>query len=505
MQIELNRQSQIPLVTQIYQAIADRILSGYFAPGGRLPSVRQLAHSISVSPVTVVQAYKRLEQKGLIERIQGKGTFVSGEAPIDSHRERHSTNNALGARHSDMAPDDRLPVQVADYLHRSQSLRYHQTDAAANFALSVVNPRLLPTDYLAQNISHTVLHHPEALAAYGEIQGDLQLRQAMADYLQSQSVEARAAEVLIANGSQQAIDLVARSFLGPGDIVVAEEPTYTEAIDVFRGRGATVIPVPVDDDGMQVDHLIRLCDTYTPKLIYTVPTFQNPTGTVLSFRRRLQLLDLAQSMNCIIVEDDPWSEMYFEQTPPPHIKSLDRSGSTIYIKGLSKILAPGCRIAAIVASGNVFNRLLVAKTLTDLGSPLLTQKAILPLMQSKNVFSQLARLREHLKRRRDTTLASLERYAPPEVKWHTPSGGFNIWLSFPTWVNTNDLLLKAEASDISFLPGSTCYPGELQFNHLRLSFSYVHEKELQTGIKRLCELIAAHISELDQRGRTPQF
>ncbi|WP_019120546.1 PLP-dependent aminotransferase family protein [Brevibacillus massiliensis] len=490
MKIELNRSSHIPLSQQIHQALADRILSGYFPKGSRLPSVRKLAGLLHVSPVTVIHALDMLEKEKLVTRIQGKGTFV--------YEQR--TDGQEGQQ------QDPMPLQIPDYIHRSQYLYYNQMPAEFNFASSSVDPALLPTKLLAESIQHLARHQPEILAQYGEIQGDLELRQVLAKYLTQESLFTTPQEILVTNGSQQGIDLVARSFIGPGDVVVTEEPTYAAAIDVFRSRGAAVVSVPMDEEGMRIDKLTALLDTYTPKLVYTIPTFQNPTGKVMSVRRRKQLLELANELGFLILEDDPWSEIYYDETPPPHIKSMDTSGSVIYLKGLSKILSPGCRIGFLIASVNILNRLIVAKTNADLGNPLLNQKVILPILESNRIGRQLGELRSTLKKRRDLTLKLLGQQAPAGTSWIVPKGGFNLWISLPDWANTNELLGEAEKRNVTYLPGSSCYPGEMEWNHLRISFSFVDEDHLKRGIRELCALIDSYLSSPEERkGLTPLF
>ncbi|GIP31943.1 PLP-dependent aminotransferase family protein [Paenibacillus sp. J2TS4] len=489
MKIELNRSSQVPLAQQIHQALADRILSGYFPKGSRLPSVRQLTRMLKVSPVTVSHALDLLEANKLITRIQGKGTFVYEERPKE-----------------DKPDDDNHPLPFPDYLHRSQSMHYSQKPAAINFSLSAVAADLLPTQELAESLRHLARYYPEVLAQYGEIQGDLELRQAFATYLTNERISVSPQEILVTNGSQQGIDLVARSFIGPGDIVVTEEPTYAAAIDVFRSRGATILSVPMDEEGMRIDRLTALADQAVPKLIYTVPSFQSPTGKVMSLRRRKQLLELAEDLNCLVLEDDPWSEIYYDAVPPPHIKSMDRHGHVIYLKGLSKMLSPGCRIGFLIASVAILNRLITAKTNADLGNPLLNQKVILPIFEANQITRLLQQLRTALKQRRDLALELLKRHAPKGVRWVIPRGGFNLWLTLPPQANTNELLDEAEARHLTFLPGSACYPNDLEWNHLRISFSQVSEEQLRHGITELCSVIASYLADSGTRkGTTPLF
>ncbi|QKG85373.1 PLP-dependent aminotransferase family protein [Kroppenstedtia pulmonis] len=488
MKIELNRSSRIPLARQISQAIADRILSGYFQKGSRLPSVRELSRTLEVSPVTVVQALKILESQSLVNRVQGKGTFVYGESP----------------KQQDPTAETLLPIP--DYLHRTQHWHYHQEPARINFSLCAVHPSLLPGSALTDSMRHLLQHDPDILVQYGEIQGDLELRQVMAQYLNSEKLKVSPQEILVTNGAQQGIDLVIRSFIGPGDIVVTESPAYTAAIDAFRSRGATILSVSMDEEGMRMDELTALLDTYKPKLIYTNPSFQNPTGKVMSLKRRKELLDLAVSTGALILEDDSWSEIYYDGPPPPHIKSLDQHGHVIYLKGISKILSPGCRVGFLIASGSVLNPLIAAKTHADLGSPLLNQRVMIPLLKPDNITPLLKQLRTSLKKRRNRVIELLNEYAPDAVRWITPRGGFNLWLTLPETVNTNALLRETEKKHIQFLPGSACYAGEAEWNHLRICFSHVPESHLEEGIREFCSLLSSHLATAEnRRSHTPIF
>lgn len=261
-------------------------------------------------------------------------------------------------------------------------------------------------------MSALVTGQPELMATYGNFQGDAELREVMCRHLHSRGVEVQASDVMITSGTQQGIDLVARTFVGPGDTVYLEGPSYTGAIDVFAGRGAEMIFVPMDSEGMRIDVLTRLCDKRPPKVIYTNPTFQNPSGVTMSIARRQRLLELARSYRCLIVEDDPFSDLYFHKPPPPPIKSMDEEGHVVYMKSFSKVIAPGCRIACVAAGGNILSRLIAAKSASDLGSPLLNQRAVLPFI-SRRYDAYAKQLRTLLRGRMEAAVKLLKRYAPP--------------------------------------------------------------------------------------------
>jgi len=482
MHIELKRHSGTPLWKQIARTLADRIRSDLLKKGTRLPSVRDLAKTLAVSQVTVSKAYAELERMELIHCAQGKGCFVGPEPES-------------GAGTPETAASWQL--SIVDYLPRAHTWRHFQgTSSSCRYQLHIaeVDARLLPNREICRNIQQLVAEDPAIIGNYGPFQGDAELRRALSAYFRERGIDAGEEDVLITSGSQQAIDLVARTFAGPGDTVYMEGPTYSGAIDVFAARGARIVTVPVDDEGMRLDILSRLCDVNPPKLIYTIPTFHNPTGAVMSASRRARLLELARSYNALILEDDAFSDTWFRTEPPRAIKSLDRSGHVILAKGFSKILSPGCRVSAVVASGTIMNRLIAAKTIADLGSPMLNQRAVLPVLQSGLFQRHLKRLRAALKSRRDIALDLLKRHAPRGVTWTVPEGGFNLWLTLPDWAKATDLYALAQREGIAILPGITCYANEPEHHRFRLSYSFMDEKSLGEAVILLCDIMRGYLA-----------
>ncbi|MFJ7982625.1 PLP-dependent aminotransferase family protein [Lysinibacillus xylanilyticus] len=485
MKIELNRKSDQTLINQIANILAERIRLGTLEEGSQLPSMRKFSKENQVSLVTVSKAYTLLEKNGYISLEPGKGAFVRKKEQRKSIQNREIENYDW-------------QLAIPDYIQRSQYMVTLEPENSFKLSSAIINPGLLPSTYLTKEINQVLQDDPRIVSRYGTVQGDYEVREVIKKYLQQYcQFKTTSSEIIITSGVQQGIDLVARTFIGPGDIVITEAPTYTAALDVFRNRGAHIIPIPVDEEGMQTNILASLCLTKKPKVVYTIPTFHNPTGTVLSKKRRIDLLELAQRNGFLIVEDDSWNEIYFDDIlPPPTIKSLDNSGHVIYLKGFSKALAPSCRIGVAVSNGTVHQRLLTSKSCADLGSPLLTQKALIPFLSSNRMNTHLEKLRIALEIRRDKVIALLEKYAPVEVKWIIPKGGLNIWLTLPSSGNTDELLLKAQQSNISFLPSSTCYPNEPQYNHMRISFSYLENQMLEQSIIDLCKVMELYFYEI---------
>ncbi|MGE5701314.1 MAG: PLP-dependent aminotransferase family protein [Clostridia bacterium] len=483
MHIELDRHSGITLIEQIRTAITDRVQSGLLQEGEKLPSVRTLSQQLEVSLMTVFHAYEQLEQEGLIERIHGKGTFVKSTRLVQQEGNKPSAGD--------------WQHLVDDYLPRAQFWRMMQTPPfpVARLSMAALHSSLIPVDWISKQLSDSAYDNPTLFTEYGPIEGDISLRQAILPYFQEKKITATPQEVLVLSGSQQGIDLVATTFVGPGDVVVLEEPVYPCTIDVFRKRGATIFTVPIDKEGMQVDRLAALCDSRPPKLIYTNPTYQNPTGTVMSARRRAQLLELAQSYHSIILEDDATSDLYFGSPPPPPIKSMDTTGHVIYLKGMSKLISPGCRIGFLVANGTFIARLIAAKAISDLGTPLITQKAVLPFFTTNHLKKHMAALQQKLKQRRDKVLSILKQKAPPGVHWTTPEGGLNLWITLPETVNAEDFHTYALKEGISFLTGHVCFANQQQYHHFRISFSYLEEGLLEQSMITLCRLMQSFLQQ----------
>lgn len=482
--VKIERNLKISLIDQIYHSFAERIRSNLIEHGKALPSVRQLAKELEVSMVTVHKAYARLEKDRLVTCIPGKGIYVRKQSSMDSP--------------TISTPLDHFDWQKAipDYIQRAQLMQYMQFSNSIQFATSVIYPKLLPIQLLKDEMIQLLTDDPSILISYGEPQGDYDLRIAMQQYLyELHSYRPNVDHILITSGVQQGIDLVARSFIGPGDVVFMEAPCYTGAIDVMKSRGATIIPIPVDNNGIVTEGLDKLCETYQPTLIYTNPTFQNPTGTVLPESRRRELVAIAEDYNVLILEDDAVSELYFEnKRPPKPIAYWDEHGHVIYIKGLSKPMSSGCRIAALAASGVLFKKLFASKVTTDIGSPLLTQKAALAMIRSKKLKEHGEKLRIALEVRRDRITGSLRKLLGETIDFSIPDGGLNLWIGLPAGMDAEELYRKALAYNVSFLPGVACFSQSPETHRFRLSFSAVSERDLDEGIERLAYLIQSELT-----------
>lgn len=484
MDIEINKSSSLSLVQQIYEALIEQIQTGRIVEDDPLPSIRGLAKQLEVSMVTVSKAYALLEKEGLIKTVRGKGTFV-----LNNKKE-------IGIKNTETFNKYEWQDKLADYLPSSRTFSFPGSSKEYSFESAKLSPGLLAGTLDSEETKNILRQYPNSLFSYGDIQGDEEFRLRLADYITADAVETSAGEIIVTNGVQQGIDLIARTFIGQGDIVIMETPSYSPAIEIFRSWGATILSLPVDENGMQVESLEEICINLRPKLVYTNPTYQNPTGMVLSKERRERLLEIAQKYHILIIEDDSWSELYFEQAPPLPIKSIDGTGQVIYIKGFSKWLSPGCRLAALTAHGSILGRLLAAKRIADLGSPLFNQKVMGLLLLSEALPQHLNVIRKALSNRAEVMMRVLKERAPSGITWTRPTGGLNLWVSCPSWFNTDIFLHKLQTEGIFCLPGSACYPAETEYNHIRLCFSFLSEDQIEKGMKLFCRLLTDELKSV---------
>lgn len=305
-------------------------------------------------------------------------------------------------------------------------------------------------------------------------------------------------DVIVTTGGQQAIDLVAKTLVDPGDAVICEAPTYPGAIPVFCSYQADTVQIECDAEGMRIEELEAALERLDgegrrPKFIYSVPNFQNPAGVTMSLERRRRLVELARARELLVVEDNPYGLLRFDGDPLPPLYQLDGGDFVIYIGTLSKILSPGIRLGWLVAPPPVMEKVVLGKQAADLCTSTLTQYFV------REYFSD-GRWREYIeslvgiyRERRDAMLAALRRHFPPQATWTEPGGGLFIWATLPSYIDTSDLLAKALREDVAFVPGRAAYVDGRGHSSMRLNFSAGGEEEIAEGIRRIGKVIAEQI------------
>lgn len=326
--------------------------------------------------------------------------------------------------------------------------------------------------------------------SYGELPGYAPLRELIATRMRVRGIDAGPDDVMITNGSQQGIDLIARLMIDAGDPILVEGPTYIGAMQTFDAYEVDYVVIPMDDEGIDVEALEARLDMLPrkPKLLYTIPAFQNPTGASMSPARRTALLDLAERRGLLILEDDPYGELWYGQPPAPALRA--DHPQVVYLGSFSKTIAPGLRVGWMVPPPELMELLLMAKEGADIHSNRIATRTVYHAADGF-LDEHVASLRAFYAPRRDALLEGLGASMPVEVDWNVPGGGFFIWLRLPEGRSANRLLVTAARYDVAFLPGSWFYPlGDVKYNELRLSFSSLPIDRLREGARRLGE--AAH-------------
>lgn len=330
------------------------------------------------------------------------------------------------------------------------------------------------------------LADPQRTLQYSTTEGDPQLRARIAARLSARGLQTAAGDVLVTSGSQQALALVAAVMLEPGDPVLVEEPSYLAALQAFRMAGADVVPVPCDDDGVDPEAVAALAARHRARLLYTVPTFHNPTGRTLPLKRREALVELAARTDLMIIEDDPYGELRYRGEPVPALASLPGAEARVLaVSTLSKVAAPGLRIGWLRAPRSLHTPLVVAKQAADLHTSTIDQAAAARWLALVDLDAHLATLRRAYAERLDALLDGLAAALPPGSVHNRPDGGLFVWARLPDGWDAERLLARALQHDVAFVPGAPFFAGAPDPAALRLSFSAHPPAEIALGLARL--------------------
>ncbi|MDQ7841194.1 MAG: PLP-dependent aminotransferase family protein [bacterium] len=481
MAITVDRENRIPAYIQIRNQLREQILRGDLPRGTRLPPERKMAQSLGVSRTTVVSAYDELAAEGLVEARVGRGTLIA--TPPSGLTERGSGVRPLAwtAHMTNLAK--RLQGEKPAGLYALAEL-CNRADLA-QLCNGVPDSSLLPLDRIRQACEAVLRESAVAAVSAGAKHGIAPLREVIASRLARAGIASDADRVVVINGAQQGFDLLVRLLTEPGDTVIVESPTYLGAIDTFQAEGLRVIGIPVDRDGMDVDQAEFVVARYRPRFIYTVPTFQNPTGTTMSLERREKLLGIARRYQVPIIEDDPFGDLYFDEPPPPRLKALDGSGHVLYLGTVSKVLASGLRVGWLVAPQPVVEAAARLKALSDSQPVSLSQHLVLEFMGRGWLDEHVDTMRAIYASRYRAMDAALRRHLPREASWTPPGGGISMWVELPQQVGAQELLDAAAPRGVVFLPGHYLYPGGGPSNTCRLNFSVPDEHEIGRGVEAM--------------------
>jgi len=379
-------------------------------------------------------------------------------------------------------------------------LKITQNPGIISFAGGLPNPKAFPVEVIHECIEKTFQEHIINALQYGTTEGLPLLRGVLAERMkEKKKINCELHDIIITNGAQQALSFCAFTLLDPGDTYLSTAPTYLGAIQAFSAFEANNEAIPLNDEGIDIDSLCRNLERLhrtdvLPKFIYTVPTYQNPSGETMTLKNRKELLKIASKYDFLIIEDDPYSELCFEGKPVPPIKSLDKKGRVIYISTFSKILAPGFRLGWVIASPEVLNKFTMAKQSMDLCTNVFSQYVAYEYIKGGYLDNQVVEIRKLYKRKRDIMLEAINKYFPKEVKWTVPKGGLFLWVTMPKHINTRIMFTTAIANQVAYVVGDAFYPDGSTYNTMRLNFSYSENDEIVEGIKRLADVIKQELS-----------
>ena len=377
-------------------------------------------------------------------------------------------------------------------------LEISQQPGVISFGGGLPNPNAFPVDEIREIVNKILDEEGSKALQYGSTAGLKEFIELLVEVVKQDGIKAGMENILTTVGSQQALDIVGRIFLNENDVVMVGLPTYLGGINAFLAYGAKLVGVPLDENGMRVDLLEEKVKELknkgeNVKLIYTIPTFQNPAGVELSLERRKRMIEIAEENDLLILEDDPYGKLRFEGEAIPPIKAFDENGHVIYMATFSKILSPGIRLAYVVAPEEIAKKMVLAKQSMDLCTSTLSQTIAYHYIKNGYMKNHLPKIIEMYKRNRDIMLQSLEEYFPPSCKWTHPRGGMFLWVELPEYINTVEMFPEAIEKKVAYVTGKSFFVDGGGLNTMRLNFTNAGDDEIREGIKRLAEVVRKRI------------
>ncbi len=498
--LQLQPGSHVPLYIQLRDQIRALVHGGDLRPGERIPASRELATQLGVHRTTVANAYAELESEGLISGHVGRGTFIRGEAAVRKISEvPHPTSATGNLRWESLFADER----GEEFLSR---LTQSSSRDAISFVLARPASQFFPIEELRKCSNAVWKREGCRILEMGASCGYPPLKQALVALLRAEGFEVGEENLLISDGGQQALDLLCKAFLRPGDTVLLENPMYPGALAVFTGARARILGVPVKTEsgpgstpGVDVGAVEAVLMQNRVKMMVLTPDFHNPTGTTLPVAARRRLLEIAARFQVPIIEDHIYARLRSRGERVPSLKQLDRSNLVIQIDSFSKIAFPGLRVGWIVAPSNVIERLRLVKQTTDLHTGHLAQAILAEYVRRGHLGRHLERARKAYSARLAALDQALTHHMPPGTKWTRPEGGMCVWLELPPGFDSNELLIHTRERGVVFAPGRYFYFQNPQPNTLRIGFSGVAEREITRGIATLAEVLRGEMRKR-QRG-----
>jgi DNA-binding transcriptional MocR family regulator len=496
-----------PLYHQIANWIEGNVKEGRLLPGEKLPTVRALAQLLDVNRGSVALAYTHLTKMGLLQARVGQGTFIRPSSIAGNGTEEAEVSGEEMWQPVLAEAAVRLGLGKPKPLDDGHSMTWvpergeaHEGKVRIPMDVPLADHRL--NHDIIQGVLREVADSlSENALAYGHPQGSYALRTEIAERAIAAGVQIDPRHILICNGTQQALNLASTLLVQPGDTVMMENPGYPGAVRAFRMCGARILGIPVDASGMRVNMLERMLRDYRPKLIYTIPSFQVPTGATLDAERRAHLYRLAEVHQIPILEDEYVNSLYYGTSPVPPLKALDRSGLVMLLGTFSKTLGASMRLGWIAAHPTFIARLVQVRELQDIHTSLFSQLTVEKLLREGAYERHLENLRQHYGLRYQALTEALNKKLGKVLRYHPAGGGFSVWTAMPEGVGAADWLVRAKARGVHFELGTSYFLDSANDNYARLSFSLLSVSE----IRRAVDLLAKSLDEAMRKGGDSSF
>jgi GntR family transcriptional regulator/MocR family aminotransferase len=506
--IAVDRASAKPLYRQIYEGYREAIVERRLRGGQRLPSTRQLAAELRISRIPVLNAFEQLQAEGYFESRIGAGTFVASALPDDLETPRHGTAPRDGAPAADADAAGRAGTDLGAQSGPRPTGRHAEELAArarppwhgVQGAFRISQPAIdhFPFHVWSGLVARHGRNPGHRQFSYGGPLGQLAFREAVAAYLRTaRAVRCTADQIVVVSGSQQALDLAARVLLDPGSAVWVEEPGYGGAHDALALAGARLVPVPVDEEGLNV--AAGIAAEPRARAAYVTPSHQYPLGMTMTAARRLQLLDWARQSGGWILEDDYDSEYRYESFPVAALQGLDRDARVIYIGTFSKVMFPALRLGYLVVPADLVARFVAVREAMDIFPPPLLQTVVADFINEGHFARHLRRMRQLYRQRRDCLAQSLRDELGEALEVGAGQAGMHLVATLAGGRRDHPISLRAARQRLSVLPLSSCYLGEPRRQGLVLGYAASGPAEIRDGVRRLREVMADGGDDGDHR------
>ncbi|MGG1663789.1 PLP-dependent aminotransferase family protein [Brevibacillus sp. NRS-1366] len=473
--------SQLPKYQQIIDYIKGKISTGEWPIGSKIPSQRVLASRFGVNRSTVITALEELTADGLIEGKMGMGTVV--------------ITNTWTLLATTPPPDWNEYVKSGLHKPSLTAVRKINQDEFDTSLIQLSKGELSPDIFPLEKMKLVMERVTQHLGRFGyeEPRGYYPLRQALSNYLRRMGIEASPSSILIVSGALQALQLISVGLLHRGSAVLLEQPSYLYSLHVFQSAGMKLAGLPMDRQGLVPDEIAGQRRQENSAILYTIPCFHNPTGILMSDKRRDELLRVCEAERLPVIEDDIYRELWTEKPPPLPLKARDKHGHVLYLGSLSKSLTPGLRIGWVVGPEPVIERLSDLKMQTDYGASSLSSRVATEWLASGLYEEHMKEVREQLTVRKAAVIRALEKHMRDLANWEVPQGGFLLWLKIKGKISMMELFTKALRHGILLNPGNIY--GQEPEGYLRISYGYASLADLEKGIDLLGQIIRSLVQE----------